>query len=321
MSARTRRHHGRLTIALIVVLVAPTAFADDLAVYTPVAGVHGILSSVGSDTLANLMTLWTDEFTEVYPNVRVQIQGAGSSTAPPALIEGTSNLAPMSRRMRSGEIRAFQSNHGYPPTMVRVAIDALAVYVHKDNPIVSIGVAELDAIFSSTRRCYGGGVIDRWAQVDPAAPDRAIEVYGRNSVSGTYGYFKQAVLCAGDFRNTVNEQPGSSSVVQAVSHSRYSIGYSGFGVRNAGVKTLAIAEDVGATPIAATPENAINRSYPLSRYLYIYVNKKPDSPLPRLEGEFLKLVLSRVGQRAIEKDGYIPLPQRVVTRELEKLSR
>ena len=313
----------RPLIALLIVMLGTKALASELEPYERVTGIRGILSSVGSDTLANLMTLWTDEFTKIYPNVRIQIQGAGSSTAPPALIEGTANLAPMSRRMKPREVQSFQAHYGYRPTVVRVAIDALAVYVHKDNPLSSIAIEQLDAVFSNTRRCNGGGPIDDWGSLGAQGSwrDRPIQLYGRNSVSGTYGYFKQAVLCSGDFRNTVNEQPGSSSVVQAISHSRHSIGYSGFGVRNAGVKTLAIAELAGSAPIAATSENAINRSYPLSRYLYIYVNKRPGAPLPLLEGEFLRMVMSPVGQRAIEKDGYIPLPVPVVERELTKLDR
>ncbi len=313
----------RPLIALLIVMLGVKALADELEPYERVTGVRGILSSVGSDTLANLMTLWTDEFTKIYPNVRVQIQGAGSSTAPPALIEGTANLAPMSRRMKPREVQSFQAHHGYRPTVVRVAIDALAVYVHKDNPLSSIAIEQLDAVFSNTRRCHGGEPIDDWGSLGAQGSwrDRPIRLYGRNSVSGTYGYFKQAVLCTGDFRNTVNEQPGSSSVVQAISHSRHSIGYSGFGVRSAGVKTLAIAELAGSAPVAATSENAINRSYPLSRCLYIYVNKRPGAPLAPLEREFLRMVMSPVGQRAIEKDGYIPLPVPVVERELTKLDR
>lgn len=325
---RSKRPHSCIakfsatfSILWLVAMSGSGALADALDPYERVAGVRGILSSVGSDTLANLMTLWTDEFTKIYPNVRVQVQGAGSSTAPPALIEGTSNLAPMSRRMKPGEVRSFQAQHGYRPTIVRVAIDALAVYVHKDNPLSSITIEQLDAVFSSTRRCVGGEPIDQWGRLGAEGSwrTRPIQLYGRNSVSGTYGYFKQAVLCTGDFRNSVNEQPGSSSVVQAISHSRHSIGYSGIGVRNAGVKTLAIAEDTASLAIAATAENAINRTYPLSRYLYIYINKPPGRPLPLLEREFLRMVMSPAGQRAIEKDGYIPLPAKVVRRELTKL--
>ena len=324
MRSRVTRMHSYVALtAVLVVGWGEHALADELADYERVPGISGTLSSVGSDTLANLMTLWTEEFTTRYPSVRIQIQGAGSSTAPPALTEGTSNLGPMSRRMKSGEKRAFEAQHGYTPTMVRVAIDALAVYVHKDNPLDAITIDQLDAVFSATQRCGGTAPIDHWGKLglDDAWRQRPIQLYGRNSVSGTYGYFKQAVLCTGDFRNTVNEQPGSSSVVQAISHSRHSIGYSGFGVRNAGVKALAIAEDISTTAVPATPQNAIDQSYPLSRYLYIYVNKRPDQALAPLEREFLRLVLSRTGQLAIEKDGYIPLPGRIVARELAKLDR
>lgn len=304
---------------------AEPATADDAAgalpEYQRVSGVSGNLSSVGSDTLANLMTLWTEEFKRQYPNVNIQVQAAGSSTAPPALTEGTANLGPMSRAMKDKEIEAFESRFGYKPTVVRVAIDALAVYVHKDNPIESLSLPQVDAIFSVTRRCGMDAPIDRWGQLGLTGSwaDRPIQLYGRNSVSGTYGYFKQVALCSGDYRNTVNEQPGSASVVQAVSSSLNGIGYSGIGYVTSGVRAVPLAEYEDEPAVAATPENAHSGDYPLSRYLYIYVNKRPGTPLPPLEQEFLKLVLSRTGQEIVSKDGYIPLDARLVDRELRKL--
>jgi phosphate transport system substrate-binding protein len=293
----------------------------ELPAYTRVSGVSGTLSSIGSDTLANLMTLWTESFKREYPNVNIQVQAAGSSTAPPALTEGTASFGPMSRAMTDKEIQEFEARHGYKPTAFRVAIDALAVYVHKDNPLESLTIAQVDAIFSVTRRCGAATDIARWGDVGLTGSwaTRPIQLYGRNSVSGTYGYFKQVGLCSGDFKNTVNEQPGSASVVQAVGSSLNGIGYSGIGYSTSGVKALPLALQEGDQPEDATPENAIDGDYPLARYLYVYVNKRPGTPLAPLEEEFLKLVLSKEGQDVVGKDGYVPLNARLAERELRKL--
>ncbi|WP_281066778.1 PstS family phosphate ABC transporter substrate-binding protein [methane-oxidizing endosymbiont of Gigantopelta aegis] len=289
--------------------------------YQRTSGVSGNLSSVGSDTLANLMTLWAEEFKRLYPNVNIQIQAAGSSTAPPALTEGTSNLGPMSRKMKDKERDAFEKKYGYKPTAIPVAIDALAVYVNKDNPIKGLTIPQVDAIFSSTRKCGYPEDITTWGQVGltGAWADRPIQLYGRNSVSGTYGYFKKKALCKGDYKNNVNEQPGSASVVQSVTSSLNGIGYSGIGYKTSGVKAVALTKKEGTPFIEATPENAVSGKYPLARFLYIYVNKAPNKPLPPLEGEFIKMVLSKVGQNVVIKDGYIPLPEKVVEKALAKL--
>ena len=288
--------------------------------YQRVSGISGNLSSIGSDTLANLMTLWTEGFKRNYPSVNIQVQAAGSSTAPPALTEGTANFGPMSRAMKDKEIEAFESRHGYKPTPIRVAIDALAVYVHKDNPLNAMSIAQVDAVFSTTRRCGAAAPMDKWGTLDLTGGwnDRPIQLYGRNSVSGTYGYFKKVALCSGDFKNSVNEQPGSASVVQAVASSLNGIGYSGIGYITSGVKALDISIDRGPS-IAATAENAIKGDYPLARYLYVYVNKKPGEPLQPIAREFLTLVLSKEGQEIVQKDGYIPVSPEVAERELAKL--
>ncbi|WOG28371.1 phosphate ABC transporter substrate-binding protein PstS family protein [Endozoicomonas sp. 8E] len=311
------------TIALATGIQAVSASQIDAEIptYKKASGVSGNLSSVGSDTLANLMTLWAEDFKREYPNVNVQIQAAGSSTAPPALTEGTSNIGPMSRKMKDKELEAFEKKHGYKPTAVPVAIDALAVFVNKDNPIKGLTMAQVDAIFSSTRKCGGNKDISTWgaAGLDGAWKNRSIQLYGRNSVSGTYGYFKKKALCKGDFRNNVNEQPGSASVVQSVSASVNGIGYSGIGYQTSSVRTVPLAKKAGQSFVEATPANAVNNSYPLSRFLYVYVNKQPNKKLSPLEGEFLKMVLSQQGQEVVVKDGYIPLPAKVVEKYLSEL--
>ena len=282
--------------------------------YQRASGISGNLTSIGSDTLANLMTLWAQEFKKNYPNVNVQIQAAGSSTAPPALAEGTANMGPMSRMMKDSEIQAFEARYGYRPTAVPVAIDALAVYVHKDNPIEGLTIAQVDAIFSSTRRCSTAEDITRWGELGltDAWAERPIQLYGRNSVSGTYGYFKDNALCKGDFKNNVNEQPGSASVVQSVSSSLNAIGYSGIGYRTSSVRAVPLAAKAGDPFIEATPEQAASGDFPLSRYLYVYVNKRPNQALAPLDREFVKLMLSKQGQEVVNRDGYVPLPATVV---------
>jgi phosphate transport system substrate-binding protein len=311
----------RATATVLALLLSQVSWSDELPSYKAASGVSGNLSSIGSDTLANLMTFWAEEFKRAYPNVNIQIQAAGSSTAPPALTEGTSNLGPMSRKMKDKELEAFENRHGYKPTAVPVAIDALAVYVHKDNPIEGMSIAEVDSVFSSTRRCGGQSDISGWGGLDlkGAWAQRDIQIFGRNSVSGTYGYFKSKALCKGDFKNTVNEQPGSASVVQSVSTSINGIGYSGIGYKTASVRAVPLSKKVGGNTVAATPENAVNGSYPLSRFLYVYVNKAPNEALAPLEREFFRLVYSRQGQEVVFKDGYIPLPASVINRVSEKL--
>jgi len=316
----------KLFAAVAMTATCFTASASDLLdqnlpVYTKASGVSGNLSSVGSDTLANLMTLWAEEFKRLYPNVNIQIQAAGSSTAPPALTEGTSNLGPMSRKMKDKELEAFEKKFGYKPTPVAVAIDALAVFVHKDNPISGMSISQVDAIFSSTRKCGAGADANKWGDLGVAGSlgDKSVQLFGRNSVSGTYGYFKKKALCKGDFRNSVNEQPGSASVVQSVSASLNGIGYSGIGYKTSSVRALPLSKKDGQPFVEATPENALNGKYPLARALYVYVNKKPGQPLQPLEREFLKMVMAKVGQEVVVKDGYIPLPAKMVEKQMADL--
>ncbi|WP_016957228.1 PstS family phosphate ABC transporter substrate-binding protein [Catenovulum agarivorans] len=304
------------------VLLSANAIAIDsnLPEYQKTSGVSGKISSVGSDTLANMMTFWAEEYKRVYPNVTIQVQAAGSSTAPPALTEGTAQFGPMSRKMKSKEIESFEERFGYKPTAVRVAIDALAVFVNKDNPIQGLSIQQVDAIFSSTLKCGADTDVQRWGDLGLTGEwaRKDVQLFGRNSVSGTYGYFKKVGLCKGDFKNNVNEQPGSASVVQSVSSSLNAIGYSGIGYRTSGVKAVPLAKS-GTNYIDATMENAVTGKYPLARFLYVYINKHPNKPLDPLTAEFLKMVLSKTGQYIVEKDGYIPVPAAVANKELASL--
>lgn len=319
---KLKRLMAAMTFVAAGVATANAVAAVDPALpnYEKTSGVSGNLSSVGSDTLANLMTMWAEEFKRSYPNVNIQIQAAGSSTAPPALTEGTSNMGPMSRMMKDQELQAFEEKYGYKPTAVPVAIDALAVFVHKDNPVKSLSMEQVDAIFSSTRLCGGGKDITTWGDAGLSGDwaTKQIQLFGRNSVSGTYGYYKEEALCKGDFKANVNEQPGSASVVQSVSSTLNAIGYSGIGYKTSSVRTVPLSKK-GGEAFDATEENALAGKYPLSRFLYVYVNKAPNKPLSPLDREFLKLVLSQQGQAVVEKDGYIAMPAKVVEKTLKQL--
>lgn len=310
------------SVAVVIFLVATASAAPiqvdpNLSSYSKAEGVSGNLSSVGSDTLNNLMTLWTEKFKEFYPNVNTQVEGKGSSTAPPALISATAQLGPMSRAMKNKEIDKFEKKFGYKPTPVRVAVDALAVFINKDNPIKGMSFDQVDAVFSKNRRRGHKEDVKTWGQLGLTGDwaNRPISVYGRNSASGTYGYFKKLVLKKGDYKDQVKEQPGSASVVQSVTVDRYSIGYSGIGYKTAGVRAVPLAVK-GKNYIAANAENALAGEYPLARFLYIYVNKAPGKPLDPLTREFLKLVLSREGQEVVVKDGYFPLAAAIVRQDL-----
>ncbi|MCY4513996.1 MAG: phosphate ABC transporter substrate-binding protein PstS family protein [Candidatus Tectomicrobia bacterium] len=275
--------------------------------YERTSGVSGNINSIGSDTLNNLMTLWAESFRAIYPNVNIQIEGKGSSTAPPALIEGTAQLGPMSREMKSSELDKFEKEFGYKPTPVRVAIDALAVFVHKDNPVEGLTLEQVDSIFSSTYK-RGGTDIGVWgdAGLDGDWAARPVSLYGRNSASGTYGFFKSVALKKGDYKDTVKEQPGSSSVVQGVASDLGGVGYSGIGYKTSSVRALPIADQ--GPMYEPNLENCLSGDYPLARFLYIYVNKKPGAELDKLTFEFLNFINSKAGQEIVVKDGYFPLP-------------
>lgn len=288
--------------------------------YKATSGVSGNLSSIGSDTLNNLMTYWAEGFKKKYPNVNIQIEGKGSSTAPPALIAGTAQLAPMSREMKGKEIEDFEKKYGYKPTKIGVALDSLAVFVNKDNPVKALSLDEIDAIFSKNHK-RGLADIATWGQAGVTGPLAAkpISLFGRNSASGTYGYFKEHALNKGDFKSTVKEQPGSASVVEGVAKDVSAIGYSGIGYATSGVKALALSDKKGGTIYEANYANVLSGKYPLSRMLYIYVAKKPGEPLPKVVEEFLKYALSKEGQQVVVKDGYDPLPAAAAANQLKAL--
>ena len=312
-------------------LALPSAFAQEkkadpidkrLPKYEKVAGLElsGDLNAVGSDTMINLMTLMGEKFKTYYPGVRVQVEGKGSGTAPPALIEGTAQFGPMSRPMKKKELDSFVKEFNYEPVQMRACLDALAVFVHKDNPIAQTGLTleQVDGIFSKTRK-RGGTDITRWGDlgVKGAWANAPISVYGRNSASGTYGYFKSVALAKGDYKDTVKEQPGSASVVQSITADKYGIGYSGIGYRTSGVVPVPLSD--GDEMFEASMENVVTGDYPLGRFLLVYINLKPNTEIDALRREFFRFMYSREGQEIIVKSGYLPITAEVAEADLKKI--
>lgn len=303
-----------LTLAALLIVIP--AWADEVPAYERQAGVAGKITSVGSDTLANLMSFWSQEFKELYPQVKFQIQASGSSTAPPALTEGTATIGPMSRELKPSEIREFVRVHGYPPTVLRVALDAIAIFVERRNPLTGLTLQQVDSIFSSTRFCGGSEAITDWSQlgISDGGYSGPMRLFGRNSVSGTYGLFKVMAMCDGDFRDTVNEQPGSASVVLSVASSKGGMGYAAYGYKTAGVKALALGYSADNL-IPLTTETVRDETYPFARFLYLVINKEPNKPLPTLEREFLRFVLSKEGQDKVLRDGYFQIREALLLRQ------
>src|SRR5438309_2101185 len=315
-------------LALAVVAAGAGAFAAGpprldpaLVPYQAVSAVSGNINSIGSDTLNNLMTLWAETFNKFYPNAKIQIEGKGSSTAPPALIAGTAQLGPMSRAMKGTEVDAFEKKYGYKPTQIRTAVDALAVFVNKDNPIKCLTLAQVDAMFSKSRRAGHKEDVKTWGQLGLTGEwaARPLGLYGRNSASGTYGFFKEHALKNGDYKDEVKEQPGSASVVQGITEDHAGIGYSGIGYMTSGVRAVPLAEKEGTPFKEATQHNAMEGSYPLWRHLYLYVNMSPNKSLDPLTRQFVKLILSKDGQEGVVKDGYFPIPASIANEELNKI--
>jgi phosphate transport system substrate-binding protein len=324
------RFRNPFTLILLLgmlVLAGPAGAADALQVdpalpaYSAVSGVSGSVSSVGSDTLNNVMTLWAETFNKLYPNVKIQIEGKGSGTAPPALIGGTAQLGPMSREMKSSEVDEFEKKFGYKPIRIRVAVDALAVFVNKDNPLKCMSFDQVDGVFSKSRRGGAKEDVKSWGQLgltgDWAA--RPISLFGRNSASGTYGFFKEHVMKNGDYKDEVKEQPGSAAVVQGVTVDRFAMGYSGIGYTTAGVRAVPLSEKAGGACTDATAANAYSGKYPLSRFLYVYINRAPGKPLDPLTREFMKFVLAKPGQEVVIKDGFFPILDSIAKEELAKI--
>lgn len=309
-------------LGIILLCLMPLLAMAQTPDYERQPGVAGKVTSVGSDTLANLMAIWSQEFKRLYPQVKFQIQASGSSTAIPALTEGTATIGPMSRAMKPSEVHAFVRAHGYPPLVLKVAMDAIAIFVERQNPLQGLTLQQVDSLFSATRYCGGKQPLTTWSQlgVDAFGDDAVVGLFGRNSVSGTYGLFKVMALCDGDFSAHVNEQPGSASVILSVASSKGAMGYAAYGYKTAGVRALALGQTQESL-IELNLNTVRDESYPFTRYLYLVVNKKPNEPLPTLVKEFLTFVLSAPGQALVQQDGYFPVRDDVLERQRRLLTQ
>jgi phosphate transport system substrate-binding protein len=308
-------------LCCVLSLVAASAFDLELKPYKVAPGVSGKLRSVGSDTLFHEMELWAEGFKAIYPNVAIEIEGRGSNTAPPALLSGESQLGPMSRQMTPDELAAFEAKYGYKPTAVLVAIDALAIYVNRNNPIQCLTLEQLERVFAADPKGGGGKSARTWGDLGAtgewaAAP---ISMYGRNGLSGTNKFFRQNVLGGGDFKDTVKQQGGSEAVVEAVQSERGAIGYSGIGYKSEGVRAVPVSAGQDKKCFEASFDNTYTRKYPLARGLYVHLLKNPKAPIDTLSGEFIKYILSKDGQAQAKKGGYYPITRNIREHELTRL--
>jgi len=295
-----------LALSLLAVGDAALALDQNLPPYKKVDDISGHLISVGSDTLHDDMVRWSNAFMALYPNVKIEVRGEGSVTATPALVDGIAQFGPMSRPMSNDEVQAFVDKFGYKAAHFRVAVDALAIYVNKDNPIRCLTVQQVNRIFSVNRRAAFGGDISTWGQAGLTGDwaTQPIVLYGRNTISGTYGFFKEMALLDGDFKPSVRQQSGSEEVVQHVANEKYAIGYSGIGFKTAGVRAVPLALADGLPCYDTSPEMTYARKYPFARLLYVYFNKKPNEPLDPLRAEFIKYIQSKDGQTQTERGGF-----------------
>ena len=274
------------------------------------ASLNGRLVSTGSDTLGALSSLWAQALMREHPGVRVQVRAVGSSAAPTALVQATADIGPMSRPMSEAEKNNFVSRYGYVPTAIPVAVDTLAVIVHRENPLRSVRRRQLDSLFSANRRCGGTAGISRWGDLGLGAPlgNRRVSRYGRDAASGTYGFFRMQILCGGDFAPRVGRLVGSAAVVRAVATDHAAIGYVSRGFVTDSVRRLQVVHDDG-------------REMDLSRDLFLYVNRPPGQALSPLVRAYLQQVFSEAGQNVVRAAGYTPLggAQRAALREALQL--
>ncbi|PPD43682.1 MAG: phosphate-binding protein [Methylocystis sp.] len=313
-----------LFVAFAASAFSVSAFSLDLELspYKPVrAPISGKLKSVGSDTMLHEMELWAEGFKAFYPSVQIEIEGKGSNTAPPALLSGESQLGPMSRQMTPDEIAAFEAKFGYKPTAVLVAVDALAIYVHKDNPLQCVTMEQIERVFSADPKSGGGKSIHAWGEFGLKGEwaDKPIAMYSRNVLSGTYKYFRQNALGGADFKPDVHMESGSEAVVRAVASDASAVGYSGIGYKTDGVRAVPVAASAGKTCYDTSFDSAYTRKYPLARGLYVYLLKSPKAALDTLSGEFVKYILSSDGQTQAKKGGYYPITRNIREHELTRL--
>lgn len=311
--------------------------AADLPRYAPEQLLKGRLHSVGADSMDVMTFGWIRMLRRAHPNLEITMEARSSLTAAPALTNGLADVAPIAREFLPSELAMFRQKFGYDPLLIRVASGsyatnnrshALAVYVHRENPLRELTLAQLDAIFSSSRKRGHPTEIKVWGDIGLTGDwaYRPISIYSMRRPNGIVNFFQQRVLLEGDFKATLAERSNSSdqgalvAVTEAVAADIGGIGFAGFAHANDRVRALALAQSEGSPYVLGTPDSVSDQTYPLARWVYIAVNKPPSQPLPPQVREFLRLVLSYEGQRIVaQDDAFLPLPAVIVREELAKL--
>jgi phosphate transport system substrate-binding protein len=290
----------------VAITRAATELDNTLPDYRRSVEVSGKLRSVGSSALTQMLNRWAEDFKRVHPAFELEVVGGGSGSGPPALTDGQADLAPMSRPMNTAERSAFRTKHGYDPIQITVGLDALAIYVNKNNPIQKISLRELDALYSITRK-RGGRELTTWGELGATGDwaDKSIRVFGPQSSQGMYGVFRTEILDGGEYRYDMRTEPVASAIVQGVGADDYAIGFASQSLASARTRALAISELPDSAATLPTHANALKETYPLARKLFVYLNRKPGTPLPPLVQEFVTFICSKQAQRInLELDGF-----------------
>lgn len=294
--------------------------------YSPQAQITGTFKVQGSETMYPLMSRLTMEFQRRQPKVAIEVKGGGSTKAvaeflqPPLsktgkvmLLEeraGSFKMIATSRELFDAEVKEFVAQHGYEPTAIPVAVDAVALYVHKDNPITGLTLDQIDAMFSTTRNRGQKTAITQWGQLGltegwEKAP---IQLYGRDRKSGTRAFFQDHCLAGGEFMVGLHEEPGAASVILDLGRDQLGIGYSGLGLQSSTVRMIPLADAAGMPYVMPSAATVADQTYPLRRVLYLYIDKAPNTSIPSAAQEFLTFIMTQEGQEAVTKAGFFPLP-------------
>jgi len=283
-----------------------------LPTYIPVVGLKGKIISIGASTATNLVAHLAVDFRRMYPDVTLQVSASALSLGPTALLKDQADLVPMSRPLTPEEVQSFTRKYGYPPTEIKAAIDGLAIYVQKKNPVPGLTLTQLDGIFSQAQR-RGGTSIETWGQVGLTGEWAGLQIalYGYGPEDGAHQIFRHQVLHDEPFRLALRVEGGGSSIVQGVAADPGAVGFASIFFDCKGVRGVPLAGADGRF-YAPTKENIRSLNYPLVRAHYIYVNKPPRQPFGGAAGEFLRFLLSREGQQIVEAGGNISLDAAMV---------
>ena len=288
--------------------------------YESLPNLRGVITSIGASTTTNLVARASTQFRRIYPDVKLQVSAGLTSIGPPALLEGRADIVPMSRPLSPAEIRTFQAKYGYPPTEIKVAADALAIYVEKRNPLPGLTLTQLAGIFAAAP---AGPAIETWGQAGLTGEwsDRRINLYGYGPEDGVNQLFRQRVLGGGEYRLAMLVEPAGSSIVQGVASDPTGIGCASIFFLSRRVRAVPLAATAAGPFYDPTPQNVNAGTYPLIRHLFVCVNKPPHQPLRGPAAEFLRFLLSREGQQIVAAEGNIPLDSKSVEQGYEALDR